>query len=135
MKSAQISTEYLVITGFIFLVTAFLILFFLEESNNLDDDINMIHAEKVIKTIADSADRVYSLGQGSKTTVHASIPEKVIDSGVKEKYLYFNISTTKGSINADDSTHAKLNGSLPKKQGLYQISIESRKGFVQINSR
>ena len=130
---AQIAMEYVIIIGFAFLTSMFMFILFYQESNEISSQITSKQVEQIAAKIANNADKIYYLGENSKTTLKISLPSNVINVTLANKEIVFNIRTSAGPSDVVKTTVANITGTLPVNQGIYHVTIQSKGDYVLIN--
>ncbi len=130
---AQVAMEYLIIIGFVAIVTIPLIIIFETNSKDTTDEISSAQVYQISKRIADGAETVYYLGEPSRLTIKAYLPDKISQISIGSHEISFKMR--RGSIEDDIVVYTPINisGNLSKTQGVHYISIESRGGYVWVS--
>jgi len=76
-KKAQASAEYILVSSLILLIILPTIYIFYSYSNKSSEEIRQSQVNKVGTDIVDAAEQVYYLGEPSKTTLDAIMPDGV----------------------------------------------------------
>lgn len=118
---AQVSLEYMLIVGIIFVIMIPIFYYAAREST---DQIRLNQAEDAVNTLARTADSLYALGPGSRDYVTVTMPSGVSGSSVNgsEITLRLDIFGARSDILA--FSQAPLTGSLKTDQGTYWILVE-----------
>ena len=74
---AQIAMEYLIIIGFVAVITLPLVVIFQTHSRETSEDITATQVYQISKRIADAAETVYYLGEPSRVTLKAYFPSEI----------------------------------------------------------
>ncbi len=133
-KKSQIAMEYIIILGFAFIASIFMFIVFFEESSDITNKLTSKQVENVITKIANNIDKVYYLGENSKTTLKINLPKTVVNSSVGNKEIVFKTKEMRGAIS--DNVRlivADVSGELPKTGGIYFVTIQSEGDRVLIN--
>ena len=141
-SSGQVSIEYMIIIGFVTVITIPLIIIyhsFIQESN---DEITSTQVSQIAKKIVDAAESVYYLGEPSQTTLKVNIPDNVVavdlEKGSLETSYYeviFNISTKSGIAEIVQNSPVNITGSLPVNKGTYTITVKAKPDYVEVSYR
>ncbi|MCX6707072.1 MAG: hypothetical protein NT001_02940 [Candidatus Woesearchaeota archaeon] len=132
MQKSQVSLEYLLITGFIFVIIIPIFYYSLREST---EQIRLNQAEDAVITLAKTADSVYALGPGSRDYVEIMIPPGVTGYIVNDTEVSLIIGIGGASSEISYFSQAMLTGSLPTTAGAYTIPVETlESGIVQIGA-
>ena len=133
MKRGQVSIEYVAIFGFIFLMMIPLILIFFDQSGNVENAIASNHLRNLAIKITDKAETVYYLGEPSKTTVKAYLPEKVEYVNITDRTIIFGYRTIENTIHEIISVSmVNITGNISTDPGIHYIEIESTGDIVLI---
>ena len=93
-KEAQISVEYMMLIGFVTVITIPLIIIYYTFTQESGDEINSIQIQQIAKKIVDAAESVYYLGEPSQTTLRVNIPNNVVKANLSTgKEVVFKIKT------------------------------------------
>jgi uncharacterized protein (UPF0333 family) len=134
-KEGQISVEYLVIIGFVTVITIPLIIIYHNFTQESSEEISSSQINQISKKIVDSAESVYYLGEPSQTTLRVNIPENVVlvnFSSAKE--LVFRIKTARGKeTDIVQSSSVNISGNLPTQKGSYLITVKAMSNYVNLS--
>ena len=133
MKKSQVSQEYLIIVGFVAVLTIPLLLVYYTYSTETSDRIRAEQIGHVAKKIADAADSVYYLGEPSQTTIKVYIPERIAEASVNGREIVFKVRIGTSVSDIVQISSANMTGTLPASQGLYYIKIKAREDDVEIS--
>jgi uncharacterized protein (UPF0333 family) len=131
-KKAQLSIEYLILTGIILI---FLLPILYYAFSNSIQNLKMHQANELVKRIAETADTLYILGPGSQDTIKVIVPGGVenITFGNRQVYLRIKIFTNVSDVIAE--TKANINGSIKTKAGSYFIKIKNEDDVIQVTNQ
>lgn len=124
-RKAQISVEYMLIMGFVAIMTIPLIVIYYTYTTGSTDEIITSQVTQLAHKIVDSAESVYFLGEPSQTTIKVYIPKQITGASIDNKEVLFNVSTQSGNAEIVQVSSIILNGSLPIKQGAYFITVKA----------
>ncbi|MDP6585439.1 MAG: hypothetical protein QF535_12350, partial [Anaerolineales bacterium] len=97
--------------------------------------INLNQADDAVNTIANAADRIYSLGPGSRDYVWITLPHTMKSSAILQKEILIVIDNKGQSSDIHMSTIANLSGNLPTTAGTHRIALEMMDdGTIQIGT-
>lgn len=132
-KKAQVSTEYIIVVGFIiFLIISTLgVAFFY--ANKITDKIKMDQIENYANKLISSSERVLYAGKPSRTVVNAYLPAGVNGLDIIENSLVFNVSTSTGMTRIAFTSNVVIEGSLSKSEGVKRISIVAEEDKAVLN--
>src|SRR3989338_10315860 len=106
-SSGQVSIEYMIIIGFVTVITIPLIIIyhsFIQESN---DEITSTQVSQIAKKIVDAAESVYYMGEPSQTSLRVNIPGNVITANTSNYEVLFQIKTKSGVIDIIKSSSVR----------------------------
>lgn len=130
-KEAQISVEYMVIIGFVTVITIPLIIIyytFIQESN---EEIASSQISQISKKIVDAAESVYYIGEPSQTALRINMPDNVILANLSSgKEVVFRVRIGTGEADIVQTTSVNISGSLPTKKGTYAVKIKAMPDYV-----
>ena len=133
MSKAQVSVEYLLIIGFVVIITIPLIILYYNYTADSSDEIITSQINQIANKIVDAAESVYFLGEPSQTTINVYIPSQITGASLDNKEVLFNVSTKGGISDIVKVSSVDLTGSLPITQGTYSITIKARETDVEIS--
>ncbi len=131
-SKAQVAMEYIIIVGFVVVITIPLVLLFYDYSGSSNMQINTNQINGVGKKIMDSAESVYYLGVPSKITLKANFPQSVSSVDIANNELVFKMSTPTGIVDIVLSSSVPIHGSLSNFAGVHIMQIEARSDGVWI---
>lgn len=132
-KKAQVSMEFIIIVGFVFLLTIPLVIVFFEQTTIIKDAISTNHIRNIAIRITDRAETIYYLGEPSKTTIKTQFPENIERINITTKAVIFEYRNSKNDLRPIIVTSAvNLSGNISINQGIHNIEIESLGGLVSI---
>jgi len=131
-KKAQVSVEYLMLVGVAFLIIIPIIYY---ATTTLTENVTYSKSENFIKTIATNADRLYSLGPGSKKSISLELPGNVESIQILDKEIILKYSKGNNLYDIAEFTKGNITGSISTISGLKLINLEVlESGIVQIGS-
>ena len=134
-SSGQVSIEYMVIIGFVTVITIPLILIyhtFVQESN---DEITSTQVSQIAKKIVDAAESVYYMGEPSQTSLRVNIPDNVVVANASNYEVIFQIRTKSGVADIVQSSSVNVTGSLPTNRSTYLITVKAVSNYVNVSYR
>ena len=132
MKRSQVAMEYMIIVAFVAIITLPLVVIFMTQSDETNDDVKSNQVYLIAKKIADAAESVYYLGEPSKTTLKIYFPESIFLTSVGNNEITFRMKTRNGVDDVVVMTAVEVNGTLPSTAGIHYIKIESKGDYVWI---
>ena len=134
-SSGQVSIEYMIIIGFVTVITIPLIIIyhsFIQESN---DEITSTQVSQIAKKIVDAAESVYYMGEPSQTSLRVNIPGNVITANTSNYEVLFQIKTKSGVIDIIQSSSVNITGSLPTNRSTYMITVRAVSNYAYVSYR
>ena len=136
-KSSQVSVEYMLIMGFVVIMTVPLLVLYYTYTQGASDEIITSQVNQISRKIVDAAESVYFLGIPSQTTIKVYMPKQIAGASIDKRELVLNVST-KGGISeivmvSSVNLTSDLNPPLPIKQGLYSINLNATAEGVRIS--
>ena len=130
-KEAQISVEYLVIIGFVTVITIPLIIIYYTFTQESNDEITSSQISQISKKIVDAAESVYYIGEPSQTSLRINMPDNVLSANLSSgKELVFKVRSGTGNADIVQTTSVNISGSLPTKKGTYVVTIKAMPNYV-----
>jgi len=133
-KNAQVSMEYVIIIGFIMLITIPLIVIFYEHTSNTSYQVITSQVDKIAKKVVDSAESVYYLGEPSKTRIKVYMPENVEQVVIHDKEIVFKVKTGSGLTDISQISSVNISGDIAITPGIRYINIESKGDHVWVST-
>lgn len=132
-KRAQVSTEYLIVIGFVsFLVLAVLgVAFFYTSITN--DQIKVSQVSNLANKIISSAESVFYSGEPSKLTLTGYLPVGVRSFEIMSDQIVASISTSSGVTKISFSSNVPLSGNISINEGVKRISVIAQQDEVSIS--
>lgn len=132
MRKAQVAMEYLIIIGFVTLITIPLVIIFQQHSKTTSEQISSAEIYQISKRISDSAETVYYLGKPSKTTLKVYFPPGIESINISGNEIIFWMHSSAGSDEVVIYSPVNLSGSVSTHQGIHYLSIENMGGYVWV---
>ncbi|MBI2108443.1 hypothetical protein HYT54_04920 [Candidatus Woesearchaeota archaeon] len=133
MKRSQAGIEYLMIIGFVTLITIPLIIIYFTSVQDTGDEINSRQALNIARKIADASESVYFLGEPSQTTIKAYIPPNVHNATLNGREVMYVVRTRYGLSELVQISSVNMTGSLPINQGIHSIALKAQSNGVTIS--
>ena len=131
-RRGQVSTEYLIIVGFVVFLVISILGLGLFYSNSISDRIKLDQAGNYAKKIISTAESVFFQGEPSRVTINAYLPSGVQEIKVEGKSIGFNISTSSGGEVLSYESKVPLEGDLTKTEGVKKIQIIALEDKVKL---
>ena len=132
-QASQVSVEYLMIIGFVVIITIPLIILYYRYTSDSSDEIITSQINQIARKIADAAESVYFLGSPSQTTFKVYIPGQIDGASLDNREILFNVSTKSGVSEIVQISSVNLTGSLPINQSTYSITLKASSTGVEIS--
>ena len=130
-KDAQISVEYLVIIGFVTVITIPLIIIYYTFTQQSNDEITSSQISQIAKKIVDAAESVYYMGEPSQTALRINMPGNVISANLSSgKEIVFKIRSGTGEADIVQTALINISGELPTNKGTYIITVKAMSDYV-----
>lgn len=131
MKS-QVSIEYLMIIGFVTIITIPLVFLFYKYTAESSDEIITYQINQIANKIVDAAETVYFLGKPSQTTIKVNIPNQIAEASLQNREVYFKVKVKNGYHDVVQVSSVNITGTLPIGQGIHHIILKAEEGYVQL---
>jgi uncharacterized protein (UPF0333 family) len=132
-NKSQSAMEFLIIISFIVMLILPGIFYFLHESRNLEKEMGIMQADKILKIIKINSEKVYYSGQGSKIEISFTLPNTIENASLDHNILYYKLRTQNGYSDVFQILNFNITGYLPKTQGSHTLIIESKGDYVLIS--
>lgn len=132
-KRGQISTEYLIVVGFVvFLVLGILgVAFFYTSVTN--DQIKVSQVSNFANKIISSAESVFYAGEPSKLTLTGYLPIGVSSFEIMPNEIVVSISTSSGVTKMSFTSNVPLSGNISNSDGVKRIEVLAQQDEVLIS--
>ncbi len=125
-ERGQISTEYLILVGFItFIIIGVVSLAFLY-STNINEKIKIDQLQNFFNKVISTAETVYYSGEPAQLSITAYLPKGVSSIEIAEREIIVNVTTTYGEETTSFSSNVPLGGSLDPNEGVKKIIVEAQ---------
>ncbi|MFC1648090.1 hypothetical protein ACFL1B_01390 [Nanoarchaeota archaeon] len=128
----QVSLEYLLVTGFAFIFIIPIIALYYSQSSQLNEDITSAQADRIASEIVEAANEVYYLGEPSKKTLTAYMPENVKSITFQESSISIRVDSSSGEFDVVKVAAMNLTGSIDIFSGIHKIEVTARSNYVEI---
>ena len=133
-KEAQISVEYMVLIGFVTVITIPLILIYYNFNQESSGEISSTQINQVAKKIVDAAESVYYLGEPSQTTIKINNPDNIWLVNLSAGYeIVYKIRTSAGISDIVHNSAVNITGVLPSDPGAYTITVKAVSDHVEVS--
>ena len=131
--NGQVSVEYMLIIGFVTVITIPLIIIYQTFNEDSNTEINSAQVEQVAKKVVDTAESMYYLGEPSQTSIRVNIPNGVKAGRIGNNEIVFNLTVGSGTAEIVRSSPVNITGSLPSEKGTYTLTIKAYSGNVTVS--
>ena len=132
MKNAQISTEYLIVVGFVTFLVFTIFSISIIYSNTVKDRIILDQSESFAKQLINSAESVFFAGEPSKATINLYLPQKVSSIEINGTDVIISVSTGSGENKRAYESAVPLQGEISVSEGTKRLTLTAREGYVEI---
>jgi uncharacterized protein (UPF0333 family) len=131
---AQVSMEYMILVGFLVVITIPLILVYNTQYRGTSQQIISNQADQIGQKIADTAESIYYLGQPSKTTLKIYMPQQINQTLIMNNSIVFYILWKGGTSEVVKVSDVPVQGSISSSSGIHYITLQSVGSYVNISS-
>ncbi|MFH1770225.1 MAG: hypothetical protein ABH828_01575 [archaeon] len=132
VKKGQVSMEFLLVTGFAFLLLIPILILFLTQTQDINEDVTAAQVNKLGEELVGSVNNVYYLGEPTKKTINAYIPKYVESITFDQNRIIFNVDTGDWAYVVTKIAVANISGNLDSNAGLHTIEIIAQGNSVII---
>ncbi len=132
-KEAQLSVEYMVIIGFVTVITIPLEVIYHSFTQQSSEEINSAQILQIAKKVVDASESVYYLGEPSQTILAVNIPGNIILANLSGNEVVFKMKTRSGRADIVQSSSVNITGSLPINEGAYTVTIKAISNHVEVS--
>ena len=125
--------EYLIIIGFVALITIPLVIIFQQHSKTTSEEISATEVYQISKRISDAAETVYYLGKPSKTTLKVYFPPGVESVDISGNEIVFFMHSAQGGNEIVLYSPVNISGNVTSHQGIHYLSVENKGGYVWVS--
>jgi len=125
--------EYMILIGFVTIMTIPLIILYYTFIQESGDDINSAQIKQVAKKIVEASESVYYLGEPSQSVFRLKIPNGIMSSDLSNNELVFKMITKSGQSDIVENSPVNITGSLPIAEGIYTITVKSKQDHVEVS--
>jgi len=131
-KRGQISTEYLIVVGFIVFVVLTVLGIAMFYTNQIQETVKINQLEKAARKIIFSAETTFYDGEPAKATIEAYFPIGIETISILNNEIVFNVSLSSGQNIISFPSSVPLQGALSKSSGLKKVQLTAKEGYVTI---
>lgn len=133
MKKGQVSFEFLMIVSFAFLLIMPIMIIFMTQANDLNNDVTGAQVNKLAEELQETVNEVYYLGSDTTRTLEIYIPKFVDSASFVNETIRFNITHDARSYLIVKTVDTSVSGSLNTNPGVHRIRISATDyGTVEI---
>lgn len=129
----QISTEYLILVGFITFLVIGLMGFALFYTAGSRDKIVFSQLDAFAHSVIGSAESVYYAGEPSLASIKPYLPEGIQSITISGYEMIVNVSTSSGRTVVSYTSTVPITGTLTSSQGVKPIRVTARTNDVLIS--
>ncbi len=133
-KNAQVSMEYVIVIGFVMLITIPLILIFYEHTRATSDQVITNQVDQIARKIIDNSETIYYIGEPSRTSIKVYMPENVENVTIGNNEINFRVKTNVGITDISYVSSVNISGSIAITKGIHYINIESKGDYVWVST-
>jgi uncharacterized protein (UPF0333 family) len=133
MGKGQVSIEYMMVLGLMFLLLVPLLVLFSNTQQDTQDQLVEGQLNKVGNTIRDAAERVYFAGEPAQEQVQVYMPEGVGFVNFNNTSIIFNVTQGRQDYALVINGLAPMNGTIDNFKGVHVITVRADDGVVQVS--
>ena len=131
-KRGQISTEYLILVGFIVFIVISMVGFATLYSSSAREKIRFSNLASFANAIISNAEDVYYAGEPSKVTIEPYMPSGIQSVTILNNEIVFYVSASGGLNIVSYTSKVPLSGTLSPGEGLKRVQIIARTSYSEI---
>lgn len=124
-SKAQVSLEFMVIIGFVMLISLPLIFIFYTYSYETEFDLSQNQAYSIANKVVDQAEYVYYQGTPSKATLKTTMPKNIKSIEIQGKEITIKMEYKGKETDIVAISKVNLSGTLSPSPGIRYISIQA----------
>ena len=132
-KRGQLSTEYLILVGFISFLVISLLGFSLFYTSSVQDSTRFSNLAHFANNVITSAESVYYAGEPSRVPVVVYLPAGITSIDVLANEVVFRIETSNGLAVISYPSNVPLQGTISPQEGVKRLTLEAQQTFVLIS--
>lgn len=133
LRRCQVSTEYLIVIGFVTFVIAITLLMAYSYSGLARDKIALNQIEVFANKIIRSSESVFYAGEPSLAYISAYLPSNAKSIEILDYEIAITISTSSGEVKRAFPSKVRLQGSISATEGTKKIRIQALQNAVIIS--
>ncbi len=137
-KRGQVSIEFMAIIGFVTFIALTMLIISQFYQRQVATQVETNQIDHLTRKIIEASESVYYLGEPSKTTIKANMPNHVESININNNEIDFKVKVAGGkTTDISYSSKVNLTGSISPAPGLKKIIVEAKCGdftgcYVQI---
>ena len=134
-RNAQVGMEYMILVGFLVVITIPLILIYNTQYKGTNEEIIANQAEQLGQKIVDTAESIYYLGEPSKTTIKIYMPQNIQNVTVGNNEVVFIVRMSGGRNDVVKVSSIPITGFVSATPGIHTLEIKSEGSYVNISTK
>jgi hypothetical protein len=131
---AEVAVEYLVIVTFAIMVLIPYILYLNDVSQGYSETNKLTIARNSVDKLGQTADWVYSQGEGARTKIDVLVPDGVESIEFMNRTINWKVRTSAGISDVYYVAVANVTGSIPTTPGYKSILIQAMRDGVNVST-
>jgi uncharacterized protein (UPF0333 family) len=131
-RQGQSAMEYLLITGFVFLILAAILVVAYSQTSMFNRDVTASQIQKVGNQLVDAANSVYYVGPPARKTLTLYFPELINNITIANQTILFTVQGNGGVYEYAVFASTNMTGTLRPFSGIHVITIEAQSTIVNI---
>ncbi len=127
--------EYITIVALVLFITGPLMYVFYKNTAATQETIDTNQITQIANKIADSAESVYYLGSGAKTTIKVYMPKNVINMSTGNNEISFKMQHQGKQSDFVAYTPINVTGTISFHSGVHYIILESQGAYVEVSEQ
>lgn len=124
-KRGQISTEYLIVVGFVTFLIISIMGLSLFYTSQIRDKVRFDQLQNFANKVISSSESVFYAGEPSRAVINAYLPAGVESIVISEGGMVFSVSSSSGLTVVEFQSQVPIYGSIGNLEGVKTISIVS----------
>jgi hypothetical protein len=133
MKKGQVSVEYMLVIGFMFLLLTPLLILYAQTQQDTTDRLVEAQLSKAGHAFRDTAERVYYAGEPAQEQLTVQFPPNIRNVSLVNTSIIFTVQGGGGTYELPISTLAPLNGTVGNWQGVHTLTLTAMNGVVEVH--
>jgi uncharacterized protein (UPF0333 family) len=133
MRKGQVSLEYMIIVGILFLMIIPLLFLYTSTQQDTTDTLTEGQLRKAGTVLRDAAERVYYAGEPAQEVIEIYFPEHIKAIVLSNSSIAFTANSGSGNYDLVINSAAPLNGTIGIFHGVHIITVRAENGTVQVS--